>query len=221
MATTEGSDRTILAAYEHERVGRAQVDGDVAEGKRATECHRAPACPSRAVGAAPKPPIHSRDSPVVPRRDAQQVLEELREVQPPRPVVLSRRDVRAPQPALRLLRRFDTARGLTRFAILGTLDPIGVFCAIWTALELKAVLRGVPDLGVSFRETIDVAPLACLVVLLLFARGGLYGPRVVRPGFARIVSSLFQVTVVVLLYAVVEGERFNSYYIFTGRCSSP
>ena len=144
------------------------------------------------------------------------VLEELREVQPPRPVVLSRRDVRAPQPALRLLRRFDTARSLTRFAILGTLDLIGVFCAIWTALELKAVLRGVPDLGVSFRETIDVAPLACLVVLLLFARGGLYGPRAVRPGFARIVSSLFQVTVVVLLYAVVEGERFNSYYIFYG-----
>jgi exopolysaccharide biosynthesis polyprenyl glycosylphosphotransferase len=107
-------------------------------------------------------------------------------------------------------------RRVTRVLVLAALDALGVFLAIWTALELKAVLRGVPDLEASFRQTLDVAPLACLVVLLLFARSGLYGPRAVRPGFARIVSSLFQVTLVVLVYALAEGERFNSYYIFYG-----
>jgi exopolysaccharide biosynthesis polyprenyl glycosylphosphotransferase len=38
----------------------------------------------------------------------------------------------------------------------------------------------------------------------------------VRPGLTSIVASLFQVTVVVLLYAVVSGNDFSSYYIFYG-----
>ena len=36
------------------------------------------------------------------------------------------------------------------------------------------------------------------LVLLLFARSGLYGERAVRPGFPRIVASLFQGTAVLL-----------------------
>jgi exopolysaccharide biosynthesis polyprenyl glycosylphosphotransferase len=144
------------------------------------------------------------------------VLDELREVRPPRPLALPSRDVRARGPALRLILRFDTLRRLLRVLILATLDLLGVFLAIWTALEIKAVLLDAPDLAVSFGQTVEVAPLACLVVLLLFARSGLYGPHAVRPGFARIVSSLFQVTLVVLVYAVVEGMHFNSYYIFYG-----
>jgi exopolysaccharide biosynthesis polyprenyl glycosylphosphotransferase len=147
------------------------------------------------------------------------LLEELREVkQPvPRPLALPQRDVRARPPAsLRFLLRFDTLRGLMRVSVLASLDVLAVLLAIWTALELKAILRGVPDPAVSFRQALEVAPLACLVVLLLFARSGLYGPRAVRPGFARITSSLFQVTLVVLVYALVQGESFRSYYIFYG-----
>ena len=37
-----------------------------------------------------------------------------------------------------------------------------------------------------------------------------------RPGFSRIVASLFQVTVVALIFALVNGEQFQSYYIFYG-----
>ena len=59
-------------------------------------------------------------------------------------------------------------------------------------------------------------PLAALVMLLLFARSGLYRDRAQRPGFARVIASLFQVTLVVLIYAEIEGEPFQSYYIFYG-----
>jgi exopolysaccharide biosynthesis polyprenyl glycosylphosphotransferase len=59
-----------------------------------------------------------------------------------------------------------------------------------------------------------VAPLACLVMLLLFARSGLYRDRGQRPGFAKVISSLFQVTIVLLIYAEIEGQTFSSYYIF-------
>ena len=45
---------------------------------------------------------------------------------------------------------------------------------------------------------------------------GLYADRAQRPGLPRIVSSLFQVTVVALIFAVVNGEQYSSYYIFYG-----
>jgi exopolysaccharide biosynthesis polyprenyl glycosylphosphotransferase len=63
---------------------------------------------------------------------------------------------------------------------------------------------------------VDVAPLACLVTVLLFARSGLYGPRATRPGFARVVGSLFQVMIVSLIYGLAEGHHFSSFYIFYG-----
>ena len=53
-------------------------------------------------------------------------------------------------------------------------------------------------------------------MLLLFARSGLYRDRAQRPGFTRVIASLFQVTLVVLIYAEIEGEPFQSYYIFYG-----
>jgi exopolysaccharide biosynthesis polyprenyl glycosylphosphotransferase len=52
--------------------------------------------------------------------------------------------------------------------------------------------------------------------VLLFARSGLYASRAERPGLARIVSSLFQVTLVTLIFALINGETYSSYYIFYG-----
>ena len=49
---------------------------------------------------------------------------------------------------------------------------------------------------------------------LLFARSGLYAERAQRPGLSRIVAALFQVAFVALLFAVVSGEHFSSFYIF-------
>jgi exopolysaccharide biosynthesis polyprenyl glycosylphosphotransferase len=60
----------------------------------------------------------------------------------------------------------------------------------------------------------DYFPLGGLVMLLLFARSGLYRERAQRPGSAKVIASLFQVTLVVLVYATIEGENFQSYYIF-------
>jgi exopolysaccharide biosynthesis polyprenyl glycosylphosphotransferase len=129
------------------------------------------------------------------------------------PVVLPPRDVRARKP---LLLRLETGRTIVRVATLVTLDVVGVFLAIWTALEVKAALRGKSDIVLSFHQAWDVAPLACLVTILLFARSRLYGPRAIRPGFARVIGSLFQVMIVSLIYGVVEGGQFSSYYIFYG-----
>src|SRR5207248_9881889 len=57
---------------------------------------------------------------------------------------------------------------------------------------------------------------AYLLTALLFARSGLYAERAQRPGLSRIVGSLFQVAFVALVFAIVNGEHFSSYYLFYG-----
>ena len=144
---------------------------------------------------------------------------ELREVKPVLPEPLPDRDVRAGSvPILRGVLHFELLRRGARVLTLATLDVGGMFLAIFTALAIKTALVS-PELAVfdrSYAQAKDYAPLACLVMLLLFARSGLYRDRPQRPGFATVISSLFQVTVVILLYAVIEGEEFSSYYIFYG-----
>ena len=143
-------------------------------------------------------------------------VNELREVRAPETVPVPR-DVRARRPgALRFIIRAEVLRRVVRVLLLAALDIGAVFMAIWTALELKAVLLGRSDPGLSFEQAQDVAPLACLITLLLFARSGLYGDRAARPGFAQIVGSLFQVAVVAFIYALAEDYVFSSGYIFYG-----
>src|SRR4051794_40681212 len=146
------------------------------------------------------------------------LLKELQELQPaPGVATLPPRDVRAKRPfLLRAIIRLRTLRSLARVVVLAALDAAGIFLAIWTALELKALLRNKSDLTLSFHQAQDVAPLAILVTLLLFARSDLYADRAVRPGFTRVIASLFQATVVVMAFAIVEGEQFSRYYIFYG-----
>ncbi|MEA2493492.1 MAG: hypothetical protein QOJ29_1403 [Thermoleophilaceae bacterium] len=145
------------------------------------------------------------------------LVKELQELQPAPGLSLPPRDVRARRPfLLRALIKLRTLRAMARVLALGVLDAGGIFVAIWTALELKAFLRDKSDLNLSFHQAQDVAPLAILVTLLLFARSDLYSDRAVRPGFTRVIASLFQATLVVMLFAIVNGEQFSSYYIFYG-----
>ena len=147
------------------------------------------------------------------------LLKELQELQPAPGVTteLPPRDVRSRRPfLLRAIIRLRTLRSIARVLVLGALDAAGIFLAIWTALELNALLRDKSDLALSFDQAKDVAPLAILVTLLLFARSDLYSDRAVRPGFTRVIASLFQATIVVMLFAIVQGEQFSSYYIFYG-----
>jgi exopolysaccharide biosynthesis polyprenyl glycosylphosphotransferase len=133
------------------------------------------------------------------------------------PAGLAPRDVRARRPLLfASVLKLDTARRIARVATLGWFDAMGVFFAIFTALEIKLIVRSGSNLDLAWTRAGELAPLAILVTLLLFARSGLYGDRAQRPGFTRIVASLFQVAVILLVYALVEGIDFSSYYVFYG-----
>src|SRR5919199_5872062 len=98
------------------------------------------------------------------------LVREANEVDPPETAGFVTRDVRARKAPIRsALIRWETARRVARVVTLSALDAAGVFLAIWTALELKALLNGKSNLHLSFGQTKDVAPLAILVTVLLFA----------------------------------------------------
>ncbi len=127
------------------------------------------------------------------------------------------RDARAKRPPLlSFLLRWSTLRRVTRVVSLLALDLAGVFLAIFTALLLKNLINARGTTAIAFAQTRDFAPLACLVTVLLFARSNMYSDRGERPGFARILATLFQVTVLSLLFALVNGKHYASYYIFYG-----
>jgi exopolysaccharide biosynthesis polyprenyl glycosylphosphotransferase len=129
----------------------------------------------------------------------------------------SDKDMRAKRPpALSFLLRWDTARRAARVLSLLALDFVGMTLAIFTALVVKEVVLGDVRLDAVVEETRHFLPFAYLLTALLFARSGLYAARSQRPGLSRIVGSLFQVAFVALLFAVVSGERFSSFYIFWG-----
>ncbi len=126
------------------------------------------------------------------------------------------RDVRAKRPPL--LKTLFQRAALTRFAnslVLMAIDLLLLFAAIVIALVLKSLALGHGlqiDLWIGQAE--NMAPFASLVMVLLFLGDGLYRPLGARPGAARILGSLFKVTLVTLLFAEINGYEFSSYYIF-------
>lgn len=99
--------------------------------------------------------------------------------------------------------------------VLAAIDLLLLFVSLLIALRVKTLLTDDPTpFATSYDYTVEVLPFAALVMLLLFAGDGLYGPRNLRPGAARILGALFKVTAVTLLFALIEGHQFQSYYIF-------
>jgi exopolysaccharide biosynthesis polyprenyl glycosylphosphotransferase len=132
-------------------------------------------------------------------------------------IALPERDVRRKRPPLlSFILRTETLRRVARVISLLALDFVGVAGALFTALIFKAAVRGTASGATAWAETRHWLAFAYLVTVLLFAKADLYADRPRRPGFTRIASSLFQVTVIALVFALANGEHFSSYYIFYG-----
>jgi exopolysaccharide biosynthesis polyprenyl glycosylphosphotransferase len=143
----------------------------------------------------------------------------IRELDGSQPLALPVRDVRAKRPPmLSFLLRWATMRRVARVVVLVALDLLGVFLAILTALLVKDAVHGHGSTHSAYQQTRNIFVFAGLVTVLLFARSDMYADRGERPGFSRILATVFQVTIVALLFAIVNGEQkqFSSYYIFYG-----
>ena len=125
------------------------------------------------------------------------------------------RDVRARRPALNgdlLLGSFR--RGCSVAALLA-IDVTGVALGVYLALVTKQLYNGLsPFPGILWMAERSYLPFIVLVVALVFAKNGLYRSREYRPTGAKIVSSLAFSTLLVALFALATGHRFNSYAAF-------
>jgi exopolysaccharide biosynthesis polyprenyl glycosylphosphotransferase len=127
------------------------------------------------------------------------------------------RDIRRKRPPLlSFLLRHETLRRTSRVISLLAVDLLGVTAALYSALILKLVILGPLAPAAAWHQVRAWLAFAYLVTVLLFARKDLYSDRPRRPGIAQIATCLFQATVVALVFALAEGERFDSYYIFYG-----
>lgn len=127
------------------------------------------------------------------------------------------RDIRRKRPPLlSFVMRLETLRRGSRVISLLLVDLIGVTAALYGALILKLAILGPLSAAAAWHQVRAWLAFAYLVTVLLFARKDLYSERARRPGIAQIATCLFQATVVALVFALAEGERFRSYYIFYG-----
>jgi exopolysaccharide biosynthesis polyprenyl glycosylphosphotransferase len=128
------------------------------------------------------------------------------------------RDIRARRKPwiIQSLTAATTYRKVGRVVTLLSLDLLGIFAAIWTALAVKALLVDDYHAGAVMGDATEFLAFAYLITVLLFARVGLYGSREKRPGLARVIATLFQASVIALIFALVNGTEFHSYWIFYG-----
>lgn len=138
----------------------------------------------------------------------------------PAPVFLPTQDVRRRKPpVLSFLLRLETLRRALRVASLLVIDFIAITLAIYTGLIAKQVIQtGSWASEAPTQTTQEYVSFAFLIIVLLFAKEGLYADRPQRPGLPKIVTGLFQATVVALIYALIatDNEQYSSYYIFYG-----
>jgi exopolysaccharide biosynthesis polyprenyl glycosylphosphotransferase len=98
--------------------------------------------------------------------------------------------------------------------VLVLLDLMGVTLALYAALVLRNAYRGEAVLfGLPWRAVSTWLQFIALVLVLVFARAGLYRQREARPGADAVIRSLALVTLITAFYAVaVAGMTFHSFY---------
>jgi exopolysaccharide biosynthesis polyprenyl glycosylphosphotransferase len=133
------------------------------------------------------------------------------------PLVLPTHDVRRKRPPLlSFLLRLETLRRVARVVSLLAIDYVGVVGSVYGAFMLKLLVKGQFDLSFGWRQTRQWMWFAYLVTVLMFARVDLYADRTRRPGIGKIATALCQVAVIALVFALANGNHFQSYYIFYG-----
>ena len=123
-------------------------------------------------------------------------------------------DVRARRPGLDALVLLHRGRRLLSALVLVVLDLTGVTLALYAALVLRNAYRGEQVLfGLPWAAISNWLQFIALVLVLVFARAGLYRQREARPGADAVIRSLALVTLITGVYAVaVAGMTFHSFY---------
>jgi exopolysaccharide biosynthesis polyprenyl glycosylphosphotransferase len=107
-------------------------------------------------------------------------------------------------------------RRVLSIAALVTIDIAGLVIGLYAALALRSlVLDPKPILwGFLWNQETNWLAFLILLLLLVFWRAGLYAPRELREGTARVVPSTFLVSALALAFAIGTGQHFTTFGLY-------
>jgi exopolysaccharide biosynthesis polyprenyl glycosylphosphotransferase len=126
-------------------------------------------------------------------------------------------DIRSARPYL--LTRSPLKTLLRRAASIGALvviDLSGLVIGLYCALALRSLIRDPKPIlwNLLWNHETDWLPFLILLLLLVFSRNGLYGPRELREGAGRIVPSVLLVAALSLAFAIGTGQHFTTFGLY-------
>jgi exopolysaccharide biosynthesis polyprenyl glycosylphosphotransferase len=106
-----------------------------------------------------------------------------------------------------------------RTASIGALvvvDLVGLVIGVYAALVLRSLIRDPKPIlwNLLWQHETDWLPFLILLMLLVFSRNGLYGPRELREGAGRIVPSVVLVAALSLAFAIGTGQHFTTFGLY-------
>jgi exopolysaccharide biosynthesis polyprenyl glycosylphosphotransferase len=126
-------------------------------------------------------------------------------------------DIRSARPYL--LNRSPLKTLGRRAASIGALvviDLAGLMIGLFLALALRSLIIDPKPIlwNLLWDHETDWLPFLILLLLLVFSRNGLYGPRELREGAGRIAPSVLLVAVLSLAFAVGTGQHFTTFGLY-------
>jgi exopolysaccharide biosynthesis polyprenyl glycosylphosphotransferase len=133
-----------------------------------------------------------------------------KEVPPVEDVRFGRPYIFTRNPLVTLLRR------LVSMLLLAAIDLAGLTIGLYLALALRALVRDPKPVlwNLIWLEESDWLPFLTLLLLLVFWRSRLYGPRELREGAGRVVPSVMLVAALALAFAIGTDQHFTTFALY-------
>jgi len=126
-------------------------------------------------------------------------------------------DVRAARPYLLTRSPLKTAaRRLASIAVLVVIDLAGLVIGLYGALAFRSLLFDPKPIlwNLLWQHETDWLTFLALLLLLVFWRNRLYGPRELREGAGRVVASVVLVALLALVFAIGTGQHFTTFGLY-------
>src|SRR5215831_10266972 len=126
-------------------------------------------------------------------------------------------DIRSARPYLLTPTPLKTfVRRAASIGALVVIDVAGLVIGVYAALVLRSLIRDPKPIlwNLLWQHETDWLPFLILLMLLVFSRNGLYGPRELREGAGRIVPSVVLVAALSLAFAIGTGQHFTTFGLY-------
>ena len=96
------------------------------------------------------------------------------------------------------------------------IDLAGLVIGVYAALVVRSLIRDPKPIlwNLLWQHETDWLPFLILLLLLVFSRNGLYGPRELREGAGRIAPSVVLVAALSLAFAIGTGQHFTTFGLY-------